>query len=367
MSINAARPTSDILRSPTGTGPDAWRNHANGDTNLYADIDEVVYDGSDYVYAASPPSGGAVYVAKFGTLPTPPRSDGHKLHIVAAFDPAALCTACDGTMDVEIRDGYTNESSLGTLVLTETFDESSWGSSTIQAFEFDWDGSGVDYSNLYLRCVASPGAESDTFVVYQAWITAPAPGQSDSNIQQFPNADNGPVFYAEVWSIGSVNGAPIIQLYNPSGSGKKAVIYVLGIEGGGGDSGITTLCREDVNAWRRSEDPFEVGFGGTTRTGNALLLSGSGSPSCSLRGMDFTNEQFHGTGLGLPCEFQSFHQWKARPSTPLSDNRSPHWLIRPGSFGLSINPGSAWEYSWLENGTNQQIRAFAIWQEVGTR
>ena len=365
MSQNFAVPSVDFLRSPSGSGTNTWRTNAGGTTGLFAGIDETLVDVTDYIICNAPGvSPGAVYVTKLSAVADAPNDQNHVLHYWLQFDPAGLATSPDTILKVELRQGYVNEGAQGTLIHSTTYTHSDFSGSR-KAFRIDLDPTTevsliTNYSDLYVRYQTFSVLEPDTFVVFNTWLEVPAPGSNGSNVKRFPKS----AILGDVRTGGSVNGSPLCQLLNPSGSGKKLVVYGLKIWGGGADGGSTTLCRADLNSFRRTSNPLGVGAGGNTTAGKVIRLDEVNTDAIVgvLQAFDFTNEQFHEDGAGQSCEFASEHFFEIRPGATVGD--FPFVLREEGSFPLTVMPGSAFEVTWRFNASNYIVRLIVVWDEV---
>ncbi len=140
-------------RPSTDTTNESYTDQAAGSTNIYTTIDETSYSDADYIRSALAPSND-VYVTKLTTLEDPVSSAGHTVRVRRAKDAAAGATI---TMTVELRQGYTNEGSPGTLIATimsgVTIDET-WTTTTYNLSSGEADAI-TDYTSLYLRVVTN--------------------------------------------------------------------------------------------------------------------------------------------------------------------------------------------------------------------
>lgn len=140
-----ARPNADLVDGD-------WLNEAASATNLYASIDEVTASDSDYIESAAAPSTNAVGMSL--SDPTDPLvSTGHIMRYRYQKDVASGATI---DLVIQLRQGYVNEGTLGTLIKSVTLSNISngWtdGSTTLSAGEAD---SITDYSDLQLRMTAN--------------------------------------------------------------------------------------------------------------------------------------------------------------------------------------------------------------------
>jgi hypothetical protein len=137
-------------RPSTDTSIGTFTDQAAGTTNIYTTIDEVSPSDADYVRSVSAPA-NAPYVTKLTTIEDPVSSTGHTIRY-RYQKSAAGGAGIDLT--VQLRQGYTNEGSPGTLIkewihsaITETLTTQN---QTLSGAEAD---SITDYANLYLRFV----------------------------------------------------------------------------------------------------------------------------------------------------------------------------------------------------------------------
>ena len=141
-----ARPSADTNNSGNYT------DQAGGSTNLFATIDETAASDADYIRTGTDPT-NAVYVTKLSNITDPVSSSGHILRVRAGTDVSSGGNQIDLT--AQVRQGYVNESTLGTLIATLTQTNISAGtfttySLTLSAAEAD---AITDYTALYLRIV----------------------------------------------------------------------------------------------------------------------------------------------------------------------------------------------------------------------
>lgn len=142
-----AVPTTDTTRT-------AWTTDSGGTTNLFQQIDETVAaaNDADYDKSATPP-GTNVYVTKLSSVTDPVSSVSHTIEVRCRKQPTGGATR---TLTVELRQGYVNEGSQGTLIATLT-DSAVADSFTTRTYTLT--GAEADaitnYGDLYLRFVAS--------------------------------------------------------------------------------------------------------------------------------------------------------------------------------------------------------------------
>ena len=132
----------------------SYTDQAGGTTNIHLTIDEGTAspNDADYIRSPSAPS-NAPFVCRVTSLEDPVSSSSHVIRGRLAKE-AAGGAQIDAT--VQLRQGYTNEGSPGTLIatltqanVTETF---TTYSHTLSGAEAD---AITDYTALYLRVVAN--------------------------------------------------------------------------------------------------------------------------------------------------------------------------------------------------------------------
>lgn len=142
-----ARPTTDT------TNDGAWTDQGGGSTNLFQTIDESTASDADYIRTALAPSSD-VYVTELTNLVDPLSSSGHIIRWRRGKDAASGATVNE---TVQLRQGYTNEGSPGTLIATavsaaatpDSFTDTSY---TLSGAEAD---AITDYTSLFLRFLAN--------------------------------------------------------------------------------------------------------------------------------------------------------------------------------------------------------------------
>jgi hypothetical protein len=122
-----------------------WNGSSGG--NIYADIDEETRSDSDYGYSQANMT-GAVYVTKLSSLSDPQSSIGH----IFRYTYRRSATNKNGTLVVELRQGYASEASPGTLLRTDTYTNpgSTFTAASITLSSSEADAI-TDYSDLYVR------------------------------------------------------------------------------------------------------------------------------------------------------------------------------------------------------------------------
>lgn len=140
-------------RPSTDTTRDNWEEDDGTTTDIFDQIDEASSDDADYIRTVLTPTSD-VYVTKLTTLEDPLSSTGH----VVRYRYRKEATGGDQIdLTVQLRQGYTNEGSPGTLIASATHTDVSgaaWtaGSITLSGAEAD---SITDYTSLYLRFVGN--------------------------------------------------------------------------------------------------------------------------------------------------------------------------------------------------------------------
>lgn len=140
-------------RPSTDTVNESYTDQGGGSSNIYTTIDESVASDADYIRSALAPTND-VYVTKLTTVEDPQSSSGHTVRYRYAKDASG---GAQIDLTVQLRQGYVNEGSPGTLIATcgsHTNISNSWtdGSYALSGAEAD---SITDYSSLYLRFVSN--------------------------------------------------------------------------------------------------------------------------------------------------------------------------------------------------------------------
>lgn len=131
-----------------------YTNGSGGTTNIYDKIDETVAAASDLDYIKCPSAPvNEVYVCQLTALSDPNSSSDHVISARVRKDVAGGGTI---DFDVQLREGYVNEGSPGTLIATLEINDvtSSYATSTytLSAAEAN---SITDYGDLYLRVICN--------------------------------------------------------------------------------------------------------------------------------------------------------------------------------------------------------------------
>ena len=129
-----------------------YTDQGGGSTNIYTTIDEVSPSDADYIKSVLAPS-SAAYVTKLSTLEDPVSSSGHVVRYRYAKNAAG---GAQIDLTVELRQGYVNEGTPGTLIKqwshTNISETMTTQAQTLSGAEAD---SITDYTDLYLRFVAN--------------------------------------------------------------------------------------------------------------------------------------------------------------------------------------------------------------------
>ena len=132
--------------------PGNYTDQVGGSANIYQTIDEVTLDDADFIRSPLAPS-SSVYVTKYSSVEDPLSSVNHVLRTRYAKSAAG---GAQVNLVVQLRQGYVNEGTPGTLIVERTF------TNIGEAFTTDaytLSGAEADaisgYSALYLRVVAT--------------------------------------------------------------------------------------------------------------------------------------------------------------------------------------------------------------------
>ncbi len=142
-----ARPDADLFVEA------GYTDHLGGTTNLFQTLDEVTPSDTDYVESPDVPTADA-YVCSLGAVTDPALSTGH----IVRYRYSKSAAGGDAiNLDVELRQGYVNEGTPGTLIaswshvgITDTVTQADQTLTGPQADAI------TDYSDLALRFVANP-------------------------------------------------------------------------------------------------------------------------------------------------------------------------------------------------------------------
>lgn len=139
-------------RPSTDTTRDNWEEDDGTTTDIFDQIDESAADDNDYVRTVLTPTSD-VYVTKLTTVEDPLVSTGHVVRYRYRKDASG---GAQIDITVQLRQGYTNEGSPGTLIAAATHtnvsDTITAGSITLSGAEAD---AITNYADLFLRFVAN--------------------------------------------------------------------------------------------------------------------------------------------------------------------------------------------------------------------
>jgi hypothetical protein len=141
------RPSTDTYNG------DGWTEDDGTSTNMFQEIDETSFDDADYVKSADAPSADA-YVTKLTSVTDPVSSSGHVLRWRRRAPVSGGATV---TLQVQLRQGYVNEGTPGTLIAEEaatnvTDTAFTADSITLSGAEAD---AITNYADLFVRFVAN--------------------------------------------------------------------------------------------------------------------------------------------------------------------------------------------------------------------
>lgn len=129
-----------------------YTDQAGGTTSIFQSIDEASPNDSDFIRTVTDPN-NEVYVCKLSDAVDPLQSTGHIIRVRAGSDQASGGNQIDLT--AQLRQGYVNEGSPGTLIATLTQANVTPGgfttySLTLSAGEAD---AITNYNDLFLRII----------------------------------------------------------------------------------------------------------------------------------------------------------------------------------------------------------------------
>jgi len=146
MAIEFARPSADAYNG------DGWKEDDGTTTTIFDQIDEVVADDADFIRSPLTPTNDA-YVTKLTSVTDPLSSTDHIVRYRYGKDAAG---GDQIDLIVQLRQGYVNEGSPGTLIASQTHTNIgvAWiaGTFTLSGAEAD---AITDYTDLYLRFVGN--------------------------------------------------------------------------------------------------------------------------------------------------------------------------------------------------------------------
>lgn len=139
-------------RPSTDTTREAWEEDDGTTTDIFDQIDEVSADDADYIRSALVPTTDA-YVTKLTSITDPLQSTGHIVRYRYGKD---VTGGAQIDIVVQLRQGYVNEGSPGTLIASQTHTNVAVfpvaGTFTLSGAEAD---SITNYTDLYLRFTAN--------------------------------------------------------------------------------------------------------------------------------------------------------------------------------------------------------------------
>lgn len=140
------RPSADTYNA------DGWLEDDDTSVDMYLEIDETSPSDVDFIKSPVAPAAD-VYVTALSTLEDPQSSSGHTVRYRYQKDSSG---GAQIDLTVQLRQGYVNEGTPGTLIHSEAVTNiaNGWttGSFTLSAGEAD---SITDYTDLFLRIVAN--------------------------------------------------------------------------------------------------------------------------------------------------------------------------------------------------------------------
>lgn len=140
------RPSADT------NNPGNWTPTPSTPTTLYDKLDEATADDTDYISSPTAPA-SAVYVTKLSTLEDPLSSTGH---IIRWRRQKSASGGAQIDLTVQLRQGYVNEGSQGTLITSQSDANipATWTTATYTLSAAEADAI-TNYGDLYLRFVAA--------------------------------------------------------------------------------------------------------------------------------------------------------------------------------------------------------------------
>lgn len=140
------RPSADTFNG------DSWENQLGSTSNLYQSINEVSPDPANFIDSPAAPS-NLVYVTKLDAGTDPGVDDGMILFTYLRKDVGGLAQI---DMTAELRQGYVDEGTQGTLICTITATNVSSTSTLFQHDLTNGEGASItDFTDLYIRFVAN--------------------------------------------------------------------------------------------------------------------------------------------------------------------------------------------------------------------
>lgn len=130
-----------------------FSDQAGGTTNIFQAIDEAALDDADYIRSPTSPV-NEVYVCRLSDATDPLLSTGHIMRMRTATDQAAQ-EVLDFTQ--QLRQGYVNEGSQGTLIATQSRTGVSSTAFTTSAYTLSGAEADAitDYTALFFRFIVN--------------------------------------------------------------------------------------------------------------------------------------------------------------------------------------------------------------------
>jgi hypothetical protein len=143
---------AQFARPDADTSIGTWTDTGGATSDLFAEIDETVASDADYVKSVTAPANAPLVVA-LSNVEDPLSSSGHTVRYRYQKNASG---GAQIDLTVQLRQGYTNEGSPGTLiaeaVITDIPNGFTNGSFTLTGGEAD---AITDYTDLFLRFVAN--------------------------------------------------------------------------------------------------------------------------------------------------------------------------------------------------------------------
>lgn len=137
------RPSADT------NNPGSFTDQGGGSVNIYLTIDEVTADDADFIRSPTSPA-SAVYVTALTSVTDPVSSTGHIMRMRTNTDLGAQ-ESIDFTH--QLRQGYVNEATQGTLIASQTrlgVNSTTWTTSTYTLTAVEADAI-TNYASLFFR------------------------------------------------------------------------------------------------------------------------------------------------------------------------------------------------------------------------
>lgn len=139
------RPSADTLIGN-------YQDQGGGTTNIYTTIDETSASDADYIRSPTNPA-NEVFVCALSSVTDPVSSSSHTIRVRAGTDQSSGGRQID--MTAQLRQGYVNEGSPGTLIAT--LSQTSIAAGSFTTYTATLSGAEADaitnYGSLFLRIV----------------------------------------------------------------------------------------------------------------------------------------------------------------------------------------------------------------------